>query len=242
METLIFFLCSIVGAVAGGKRCLFQSWMTLLNLTLAGYLAIWSEQFVSAQFGSILPKSAEVYTRAALVGGVFFGLLIALVFLGHKLRHGIAQYKTQPIIDRLGGIVAGAAAGLVFAGVAGYIFSLTPMAGEKGIISADLLRERSGHTVQNMSKVVNRMTLQTSANEEQTKMLEEYITPPPPPEPEPDKNGKKGGKKPASASAATASATSNGETPPPPPKPTRPVKPEISAPAAWGNNPNQKTL
>lgn len=120
----VVLVCVLLGGLSGARLKLFRSILAFGSLVTASVAALlWCEGMANILWGLGIPPSwslAAGYTTilALVMGGMAFSFRLSV-------RAEIMNYV--PLLDRLGGALVGAAAGVVLASVVRVGFAMTPL-------------------------------------------------------------------------------------------------------------------
>ena len=188
MENLILWGVPVIGGLIGLGSRLFKSYVTLLNIAFAIYLALWSEGLLSSLYrvpGSAGPyKSAMTMLFAAILAGV------VLRKVTEQLMPDEREFAFPPILNKLGGALCGFLAGMAVINFAAFLFCTTP---EKtlaaDLVSLPALERASTGNLVSLSKILDDLSFQGSVSTRRAVKLDELVrksdpapeeTPPPP--------------------------------------------------------------
>jgi len=159
MENLILWGFPILGGLAGFSSKLFKSYVTLLNIGFAIYLALWSEGLVSGLFR--LPGAAGPYKSAITLAAC----AIIVGFLLRKLTDQLApnerDFDLPPLFNKFGGALCGFLAGMALINFAAFVFCTIPQkTAASGIVSIPAVEKTSVRNLISLSNLLDGLSFQ----------------------------------------------------------------------------------
>lgn len=163
MENLILWGVPVIGGLIGLGARLFKSYLTLLNLIFAAYLALWSEGLLSSLYR--VPGSAAPYKSAATM--LFCAILVWVLLkkLTEQLKPDEREFAFPPILNKFGGGLCGFLAGMVAVNFVAFVFCTTPQKTlAADIVSVPALEKASTGNLISLSRIIDDLSFQSSTS------------------------------------------------------------------------------
>ena len=174
MENLILWGVPVIGGLIGLGSRLFKSYLVLLNLAFAAYLALWSEGLLSSLYR--VPGSAGPYKSAITM--LFCAILawVLLKKLTEQLMPDEREFAFPPILNKLGGGLCGFLAGMVAINFIAFVFCTTPQKTlAADIVSVPALEKASSGNLVSLSRIIDDLSFQGSTGIRRTGKLDDLM-------------------------------------------------------------------
>ncbi len=164
-KMLILIVAVLFGFIGSGKG-LLKAWILFLCAVFSIYPAVWGLPEISAQL-NFFPKEAEPYKNLILILAVWILLEVIFHHLVSKYLSDPEVYEFPALLNKIGGILFGALAGLLFLGVCALAIATSPLSGKIPSLTREDFVQISGTVIPKLTASVDRFSMQSSSTEKE---------------------------------------------------------------------------